>query len=302
MRNSSVVYLGANIYYWGIAEQRRLLLEGVRPWAMKARQEGWASRFWYCRYDARGPHVFVLFTTTNECKGVLRGFLEARISEFLREIPSREQLSLEQLEKHHRECRGRELSIADGMEGLADNNTYLMFDHESGAYPLNFSAAMPGAAEFWERMEKLCFWTIDQLEQDPTKAAIRWLAAVDRCLPGSGLVPEQYWRLHASTLIRPLRARLETNEAEVLSSLPAIVSESNRRVFSCVWDELNNGSAFELDLAGLVKLIAEDNRGAVERRLRLLREINHLVMGQLGQWVKFEIPIVFYAWQRNLSV
>ena len=296
-----MVYLGANIYYWGNKEQTRLLLNGVRPWNTRAREAGLIQRFWYCRYDARGPHLFILFATQPESQADLQTFLEAEVESFLRSNPSTEFLSREELEKRHRDCRGRTMSVADSGQLLADNNSFVVFSHQDSAYPLHLSAGMTAAEEFWNRLDVLASWALEQLETDTTRTAVRWFAAVDHSLRRAGLSPQEYWRFHACTLLLPLKQRLQTDEAAVLAALPRTIGENNRTLFAHTWREMNNGCNLGFDVGSLVRLIVNDEARSLERRFATLREINHVLMGQLGQWTKFEIPIVLHAWQQNLS-
>lgn len=298
-----MVYQGANIYCWGNAEQTRLLLNGVKPWTVRARQQGWASRFWYSRFDARGPHVFLLWGTTPESLPALRSSLQREIEAFLRQCPSTEVLSAEQIERRHRECRGNTMSVADREPGLASNNSFVLFTHDPGDYPLHLSTGMADAPQFWKRIDDLSCWVLEQLQDDTAITAVRWVAAVDRSLARTPVSAESYWRFHASTLVLPLRERLQTNEAEVLKSLPRIISPDNQRLFANLWNQSINGNSLGFDVEGLVRLILCDQTRPLDSRFQTLRAVIHtVIMGQLGLWTKFEIPIILYAWNRNVCV
>jgi len=297
-----MAYMGANIYYWGAGEQRTLLLDGVRRWALEARSRALADRFLYCRFDARGPHVLALFTGAAEAQPALRGFLDERIRSFLLEFPSRTAIGREELERRHGGCRGRTLCAADKEDGFASNNSFALFPHTPRDYPFWLGSGMASADEFWQRLDRLSFWTLDQLEAPDLQAkAIRWLAAIDRSLQSSGLPAESYWRLHATTLLPPLGKRLETEEEEVKSSLQRAVGDRNCEIFSKIWNELSRDGEHEFDVGGIVDLIAADRDRTLEQRLSLLREVNHLVLGQLSQTANFEIPMVLYAWHCSLT-
>ena len=288
-------HVGINVYFWGAAEMRRLLVEGLRPWALEAFQEGLARRFWYCPFDARGPHVFAIFVTGEEERARLRDFLAARIGAFLRESPSPAAPDPAELEQRHAECRGKFMCRADREEGLAPNNTFVLFDQEPDGYPWSMSSGMAAADDLRQLLSDLSFWCLSQLERgSQTPAAIRWLAAVDRALARHGQTAADSWELHATTLVLPLAERLKSQRNEVLSSLPAAVSERNRQIFSKLWQVESDG-LMEAHADRLVEIVtAEDGR------FRTLRDVNHSVLGQLGQPVMFHIPLVLYAWQRNL--
>jgi hypothetical protein len=297
-----MAYMGANIYYWGAGEQRTLLLNGVRRWALEARSRALADRFLYCRFDARGPHVTALFTGAAEAQASLREFLDVQIRSFLLEFPSSAAVAPEEIERRHLECRGKSLCVADREDGLAPNNSFVLFQHTPRDYPFWLGSGMASADEFWQRLDRLTFWTLEQLEGPGLQAkAIRWLAAVDRSLQRGGLPAESYWRLHATTLLPSLRERLKTEEEEVKSSLRRAVGDRNCEVFSKIWNELSSGGDHEFDVDGIVDLIAADRDRTLEQRLSLLREVNHLVLGQLSQTVNFQIPMVLYAWHCSLT-
>jgi hypothetical protein len=298
--SAQTIYCGTNIYYWGTAEQNHLLLHGVRTWARYAREKTLAQSFWYFRFDTRGPHLFLLFATTVKAEPALRHYLETSIAEFLKNQPSTHPLSQEDIEKRHKECRGKAFNVADFEPGFAENNSFAAFRHDSTYYPLNFTSGMPLADALWHRLDDIAFWAIDQLEGSPAATAIRWLAAVDQALHRGGFAAEAYWRFHACTLLLPLRERLAANEAEVIEMVPRLVSENNRKVFSAAWEQVAHENCLKVDVEGLVAFIMHDTGRTQEQLFLILREINHGVMAQLGQWVKFQIPVIVYAWSRNL--
>ena len=291
-------HIGVNVYFWGDAEPRRLLVDGLRPWALEAFQEGLARRFWYCPFDARGPHVFAIFAlgeTGEEERARLREFLAARVDAFLRESPSLAAPDPGELEQRHAECRGKFMCNADREEGLAPNNSFILFDQEPDGYPWSMSSGIAAADDLCQLLSDLSFWCLSQLERgSQTPAAIRWLAAVDRALARHGQSAADSWELHATTLVLPLAERLKSQRDEVLSSLPAAVSERNRQVFSRLWQDAGSDSLMEAHADRLVEIVT------AERRFRTLRDVNHGILGQLGQPVMFHIPLVLYAWQRNL--
>ena len=63
-------YLGLVAYCWGQEQQDRLLTECLKPAMEEWRSSGLTRRFWFDRFDARGPHVLGLLTTTPEARAV----------------------------------------------------------------------------------------------------------------------------------------------------------------------------------------------------------------------------------------
>ncbi|MBV9773856.1 MAG: hypothetical protein JO040_07895, partial [Gemmatimonadetes bacterium] len=112
----------------------------------------------------------------------------------------------------------------------------------------------------------------------------------------AGADPAEFWRHHAKTLLVHLEERLEADEAQVLATLPTVVGERNREVFTRLWDET---PAWPPARRLVEIVLAGDGRTPGQQRA-LLREINHFTLAQLGQPVMHHIPLILYAWQRNL--
>jgi hypothetical protein len=297
-----MTHLGACVYYWGDQEQNRLLLDGVRPWALEARRCGLAERLWYCRFDARGPHVFALFATAAESRAALGAFLSSHIQGFLSNSPSAAVLSPDELQRRHEDCRGKALCAEHREPGFAPNNSFSLFDHDPSGYPLQLSAAMRAADEFWWRTGELTLWTLDQLEGGRGQAAaVRWLAAMHAALQRRRLPAEEYWRMHASTLIPSLAARLEAEGQAALDSVTRAIGERNREAFSRIWNDPGAEGRLGFDVDGIVGPVVADDGRAVRERFDVLREVNHCVLSQLGHKVRLHIPMVLFAWQRSLS-
>jgi hypothetical protein len=293
-----MVYIGANIYYWGESEQDRLLLDGLRRWALEVRRRRLARFFWFSRFDARGPHIFALFSASRRSEAKLRAFLEGEIRRFCLASPSSVALSANELERCHHECRGKFLCAPDRIEGLAPNNSFVVFRHEADGYPLWLGSGMNTAGKFWSRMDALTFWTLEKLAAGSLRAtAVRWLAAVDRSLGCAGLAGEAYWRYHAASLIPALKQRSEATPYEMSGLLRRAIGDFNWNAFSRLWSEPD----LDFDVAGLVKLIACNGSRTARQRLQVLREVTHVVLGRLVQNVENQIPMVLYAWQRRLS-
>jgi hypothetical protein len=290
-------HLALHVYFWGSDEQTRLLSECLGPAARELRDEGLLDRFWFTSFDTRGPHVFALFTPPHGHSAELRARLGARLDGYLAGHPSTTCLAPEEVERRHAECRGKQLSAIDAEPGFAPNNSYRMADHPGDRYPFRLSAGAAAEDELWWIVQDVVFWAIGQRRARTSAAgAIRWLAEVDRALARAGAEPAEFWRHHATTLLVFLQARLDADEAGVLAALPAAVGERNRELFDRHWAPPAPGPSAER-LAEIV--LADDGRPPGQRQA-LMREINHCTLAQLGLPVMHHIPLVLYAWQRNL--
>ena len=300
MSGPAVTHLGVNVYYWGDDARRRFLVEQVAPWVRRLLDERAIERFWFTAFDARGPHLTLLFTAGENTPPALRERLRRDLEARLALAPSGEAIDAATLEERHRRCRGKELCAADALPGVAANNSFVFFEHPADGYPFGFSRGLARAGELWRRVGEVVLWALDRRGAgDAGPAAVRWTAAVDAGLERAGLPAEAYWRYHATTLVMPLAARLADDEAAVLASVPGVVGERNQENLGRLWREVEDGPWPGPGAGGLVALAAADRPG--RDRWTLLREINHTTLGQLGLPVQLHLPLVFYAWQRNLS-
>jgi hypothetical protein len=306
-----LVDLGIAVYAWGWDDQDRLLAECLGPLARELRQAGLAERFWCDRYDARGPHLFCLLSVPAAVREEVAGRVSSRLDRHLARHPSTTALAAGELETRHRECRGRVQCEADAYPGFAANNSYHLFVHAPRGYPLALGHGLAEEGELWRMLTDSTLWSIEQLGRQPRTAAAGWLAAVDRELrapaaapsaePASSRSAAAYWRYHATTLILGLAERLESEEERVLASLPGAVGERNRDAFARLWAAADgpapNGSP---EPRRLVALLRRANL-AESRRFAIQREIDHFTLKQLGLPVALHVPLVLFAWQRNLT-
>lgn len=283
--------LALNVYLWGKAAQNELLTGFVAPEIRALRDQGRVRRFWSTRFDSRGPHVMLVLTTPGSARE-LESYLGGRLDAWLAGHPSTETLSPGELEKRHEECRGKELCAADREAGMAPDNSYRFAPHPAHGYPF---AGASGADEFWELASEHGLWLLDRLREGAgTALAVRWIADVDGALRRLGADAAASWRYHATTLLRPLAERLRTEEPAVLAALPGSVGERNRQAFARVWDSAR--APVWGPTERLVELALEADGGGY----RFLREINHCALKTLDQPVLLHVPLVLYAWQRNL--
>jgi hypothetical protein len=294
-------HTGCNVYFWGEREQDRLLAECLGPAAEELRGQGLADRFWYDRFDARGPHVFALFSGPDEAAPEAYRRLAARLDAYLAERPSSVIFGNELVDRDV-ETRGKQLCSADALPGLAANNTYVLFEQAEHAYPFAFAAGLQRAAELWRLLDDLARAAVRQLASQPgtvpTGLAVRWIAGLDRELHRAGMAGE-YWRYHVTTLLLGLEERLATGEGEGLDSVPRLIGSRNWETFSRIWAEAPVRPLLWPHLPSLVDLaLAEDGR-PLPRRLALLREAVHCFLKQLGMPVSRHIPLVLFAWHRT---
>lgn len=292
-------HLACNVHHRGRDAENRLLAGSLAPAVRELRRAGVARRFWYQRFDARGPHLFVLLGAAPGRADELRAAVDARLRAWIDAHPSTEALSDDELATRHGQCRGKQLCALDEEEGMAANDTVAWAPHPADGYPYRHTAGAAGEAELWERLSDLAEWSIGGLG-DATGTAIRWIAAVDtelrRAHPG---VADAYWRRHAGTLLRGLGERLERDEEAVLDSLPRAVGERNAAAFGRAWRAAEEGEAVWPPLRRLLELVLADDGRTDAVRIALLREVNHSVLAQLGQPVALHVPLVLYGWMRG---
>jgi hypothetical protein len=296
-------WLALNVHHWGTQPQARLLAGAVAPLLRDLSARGALRRVWSTRFDARGPHLFLLLGVDPAAAGAVRDEVAARVGAWLARHPSGEEIPLEERERRHAECRGKYLCPQDRAPGLAANNSWELAEQEPGGYPLwLFQRMAPGAeAEFWEVAAELFHWSVEQVAAGGgTRAALEWMAAVDAALRAAGADPAEAWRYHATTLLTPLQDRLRDDEAGVLAALPASVGERNRALFDRV-REAGPGPWTAAAARRLVAAVLADDARTPLERWRALREVNHCTWIRLNQPVSAHVPLVLYAWQRSLA-
>jgi hypothetical protein len=294
-------YLGGNIYLWDKAAQNRLLIEFLGPAYRELCEELNIRKFWFDRFDARGPHIFFFFSVPAERFEEIRERMADRLQAFLDERPSRIELSSDELTLLHRQMRGKALCPADEGAELAQDNSFLLFEHSPTGYPLYLTAHLENADEYWRLFGDLSFWAIQQVEARPEKGAVaagvRWAAALDEILRQAGIARE-YWQYHATTLIIGLDTRLATAERQVFESIREAVGAKNRKTFTCVWSEVERSGSPWPHLPQLVEVSLSGD--SPTRRFAALREAAHCTWKQLGLPTREHIPLVLFAWNRNL--
>lgn len=293
-------HLGLVVYAWGARNQDRLITDCLGLAVRELIQDGLADRFWFDRFDARGPHVLFLLCLADENFEAARRRLTDRVSLYLAAHPSEEDLTPEDLAACHAGCRGKVQCEVDALPGSGANNSFVLFEHGPRDYPFWLSAGAPEEERIWSLLSDLSFWAIEQMAARPGRvpfeAAVRWSAELNRALREAGLDPAAYWRYHATTLILGLEERLKTEEAEVLASLPGSIGEKNLSAFGRIWSE--SVSVWPLLPELVSRVFAGDGR--IERKQALLREAVHGLLKQLSLPVRLHIPVILFGWQQNV--
>lgn len=291
--------LALNVYRRGRAAQDRLLAECLAPAARALLDEGRIRRFWYQRFDARGPHLFVLLGGAGLAEA--RARLDARLAAYLAASPSTEPISENEVRALHAALRGKELCALDAEPGFAPVDSWAWTPQPRDGYPMRFLAGVPDPDGVWDELTQVALWSTTRLG-GAADAAVRWIAAVDHALRWRGAPAEAYWRHHAATLLTGMDERLREDEDRVLAALPGVVGERNARTFARIWAEVDADAAAWAPVDALVgRVLAPDGRTDASRRV-LLRELNHAVLSQLGQPVRLHVPLVVHGWMRGLPV
>ena len=302
--------LGLVVYYWGWQEQNRLLAEWLQPFAKGLKTEGRLPWLWFDRFDARGPHLFGLFDIPSPDQPAVRRRLSDQLRRYLQKKPSEILLDTEELEEHHRGCAGKSLCIIDQESGLAENNTFRIFDHDLDRYPFSIARAAshgvgPAGDELWDGVGALTSWSLGVLFERGGKrahgAALRLLAAVDRELGPDPAHAAAFWRYHSATFLHFLRDEKFDDAETTLRDLPRLIGEKNLRNLGGFWPELRKREDPFPELSQLVRLAQE--RVDVERRppFALLREVLHWALKQIGLPVQLHPPLLLLAWYANLK-
>lgn len=292
------MHLGCNIYFWGEREQDRLLALAVKP---LADVEG--LRFLCFRFDARGPHVTLLFRAIPGADGEAKARIAAAIEGYLSHAPSAAWPSAGELEARHTTCRGKALCSADREPGLAPNNSLVFFGHTERDYPFHLATdvAELDRDALWRLREEVVLWALGQLAASArgqvTAAAVRWIAAIDRAVRAAGEPSSPCWRYMAAQVLLGLSSGVEEpTTAKLFSS----VGEKNCQALSRLWRE--SESSANDDLQRLVRVIVADDGRPLERRHALLRDLVHTTLLLLGLQVQQQAPLLLFAWAKSRAL
>lgn len=298
MQLDADVHLAVNVYRWGRDPARRLLVDALGPAARALIAAGVARRFWYAGFDARGPHVFALFSARPWRGAELRTRLSAVLEAYLPAQPGGETLEPTELERRHRECLGKHLCAVDAEAGFAPNDSYRMVAQPTDGYPFRIADGLDEADELWDLCGDRALWAVDQLRGGTEAgAAVRWTAALAGTLVRAGEDPAAFFRYHASTVLLPLRSVAEAEQDEMLKALSAALGERNRAAFARVWEAVEATPPEWPPLERLTALAIRRGGGTPRARWALLREVNHALLSQLQQPERARLALWLYAWE-----
>lgn len=292
-------YFGVNIYADEIFEQNCILLEAVMPWATPLLDDGTLERFFFDRFDARGPHLVVLFGNRTGEHQRLAKELGRALENDLAVRGQLSTISLEARELRHQQCQGKWLCEVDREEGFAEVGSFRLFNHPVNGYPFEFGPLAADGEHFLRGWLELSRFAVGRMERSQGRAdwtaAIPLVAGIDRALRSVGKDPALLWRYHAATLLPAVKLRLESeSDAEILGSVAKALSDKNRQIFTQFWNfDLPGGP----DLHRLVQSASQGEWGT-PRSLAPLREIQHTTLKQLGLMVAQHVPLILYAWQK----
>lgn len=284
--------LGLVVYRWGRRSQDSLLVECLGPLAAELWRSGQVDRFWFDRYDARGPHLFAVFGAPLDNLAPLTDRLGGALDRYLAGNPSPETLTMERLERIHLQTRGRRQCELDGQPGFGANDSWEIFAHPPRGYPFGLAEQIRdknGAAdEVWRLAAELALWTIERIaartEPPGLAEAVRWTAAVDRALRAAGADPAAYWRHHASTLV-------PSEDDSLLEALPDALEPRHLENLGHLWEEAERAGGSWPELPRLVQATLGGEGWA------LLRELDHAALKQQGIPVALHLPAVLFAWR-----
>jgi len=303
---AAAVHLGANVYCWSQPLQNRLLVSCLAPLADELRLELSFARLWFDRFDARGPHVMVVISVPPEAEAFALGRLGTALETFLAAKGAPSGLGADHAEACNLAVRGVALCQLDEAPGLAEEGSYALYGQPASGYPFYLTRGLSDslAERIWDQVSSLSLWAVAQIAgsagNPPVRAAIRWLASFEQELRLAHPRPEPYWRFHVGTLLFGLAKRLEDDETQALRSLPGAIGERNRENFARIWHEAKPGDGFCPALPSLVRDLVAAQREAVANPWALPREIVHWTLKQLCVNTRNQIPILLYAWCRNL--
>jgi len=301
-------YLGLNVYLWERQEQNRFLISCWKPALHQLRQAVENVFAWYERFDARGPHIFAVLGTPGGELSAAADLLQAHIERFLAERQPSQALDPDALAELHADCRGKALWPADRRDGLATDRSFILQRHTGSGCPFSYWQPFDDATR-WE-IERLVNrsteWALARLPADRdanVQAAVSWCADFDQHL-GKHVGPSraaEYWRHHAGTLVRGLEQRWQDDSDEVRRSLPGLIKPSSAAAFGRLWHDAESVAKDTSQSMGTMVRTIVENAPRQSVAWHAFREIHHSTLKQLGLFVRFHLPIIFFAWNRNLG-
>jgi hypothetical protein len=295
-------HLALNAYRWGDAAQDRVLAGCVEPAVRRLRGAGRVRRFWFSRFDARGPHLALFVGAPDGCAGDAGAVLTEELERWLAADPCTTVLAADELARRHDDCKGAELSSLDGEAGTAANDTVRVAPHPADGFPFRDTAAVAAEDELWELLTDLALWSAGRVGAgEAAGAATLWIASVDAALRRAGAPAEAWWRRYVATLLPGLAERVRDDD-ELAARVPGLLGERNLARLEAAWEAAEGDPRRFGGTGRLMEIVAAaDGREPLER-FRLFRLINHSVLGQLGRPVRMRIPLALFAWLNARAV
>ena len=300
----SRVHVGFNIYYGNQGAQNHFLVACLGPSMDEARSR-FPVQFWFDRFDARGPHIFLLMTILKPYCEEARAFLSSRFSCFLAAGSNPEPVSAEEAKLRNNGCRGKWLCAVDREPGMATDNSYYTFEQPADGYPFFLSRGLDHEEELWRLLDSQTTWAIKQLAltlpKPATAVGVLWLAALDRLLANRVSEIDCYWSYHATTLLPSLASRLAERPQDTYSNLLGAIGARNLRSFEVLWEREAANSMWPY-LSRLLDCVIFEHNPPRPQPWALLREVVHTTLKQLGIATQIHIPLLLFAWSRHLPV
>jgi hypothetical protein len=292
-------HLALNVYRWSEAAQDRAATRCLAPAIRELRGAGAVRRFFFSRFDARGPHLAAYLGVAPGRGAEVEDALSAALARHLAAEPCTASLADGELATLHDACRGAELSPIDAEPGFAANDSFRIAPQATDAPLLGLTRAAAGEGEIWELLTELALWSIARVEAGQgAAAAAQWVASADLALHRAGAPAYAWWRWYTSTLLMGLEDRVAGDDDAFLRRIPRVLGEKNLAAVQRAWSAADASPVRWPGVDRLFELVAaDDGRGDFERR-HLFRLVNHSTLAQLGSPVRLRIPLVLYAWYR----
>ena len=297
----SGVHLALNVYVWDRDAQDLLLVQGLGSAVRALVRSGAIHRLWLHRFDVRGPHVMLVLGTPPEEGARVKRCLSKTLREWMTSHPCTTVLEDDELQRRHRECRGRALNPIDRRPGFAANNSFAWASQDPRtAYVFRKAVGIDPIALETLLME-LSLWSLTRLATGARSGcAVAWVAGLTQAFQAQGVDPEPFWRFYASTLLLSLSVPILDLDPAVVSRLPHWVGPHNMLWLDHAWRAAGAGASNWEGFPILARLVETSNAEASFRHA-FVRELCHSVFAQLSLWVSIRIPIVLYAWHRTLQ-
>lgn len=321
---TSLKTIGFNVYLWGQSSQDRFLSECLEPAFRKLHSDGVAERIWYDRMGTRGPHLFVLASVESSLSSGVASYLSSCIAGYLKERPSQEILTADELLQIHQDMKGKVFCLPDKLASLAQNNTFEAFEQREFQYPFSLMDEADFGCDIWPSLTNIYLWSLSCLQHHAPAAlpqiAFAFAFLFSRTCLGDSSLSADYWKYHAETLLIGLD-RIPLTTKTLPDVLPQLIGRKNlahfehaKQMFESASSEkeLNNFNDFLPEASqvdGSLQVLKQyvcaarkqDQHYLPANAKVVIREILHTLFKQLGLRVPQHVPIVLFLWLTNLD-